>query len=94
MGEITWAAGDVLTFMAQAYNDGSPKATISKVSSAYAVTSGTNGVYDTTPSTIAFATAGTTTEAFAGTTFNLSLQHFSLFDYAPDAPELKVILAD
>ena len=94
MVEITWTSGDVLTFMAQAYNDGAPKATISKVSSAYAVTSGTNGTYDTTPSTITFTTAGTTTEILDGNDLNISLQHFSLLDYAPDAPELEMILAD
>lgn len=93
--EITLASGMTVTAIFSALEVGSaPKMAVGLVdaSSEYATNFGTKADYDTTPSTIAFTTAGTTTEMFNSNALNICLQHLCLFDYNPQGFELKAAL--
>ena len=94
--ELTaWTAGTEFVAVFAAWdNEGTPNFGVGLADAEYDTTFGTAATYDTTPSTIAFTTAGTTTEAFASNDLNICLKNFSMFDHVPGANGIKLAIEE
>lgn len=93
--EITLVSGMTVSAIFAAFEiEDAPKMAVATISESqgYATAYGTKVDYDTTPSTIAFATAGTTTEVFKENALNICLQRLSFLDYFAGSADIKVAL--